>query len=319
MTERVPHVDLEELLLEVNSLLAGRALPVAVKLEPLGRDSANPVVVASAGERRYVVKVSQRHPGSLQTQMLVANALREAPGLPVPLHICHSRPADRFPLMVMEWLPGEPLLSFFRSPDNQACAEDVAHSWGESIARFHSACLPARVQALVRERSFGGFREWLRSRIGAALQALEAVPGWPPEDTTALRSYADARFQRLRVPARPGLVKADQDFRDALAVDRPVPIVSAMLDWERVEAGDTLWEIGWLRARMALLGLERLWTPFREGYESVAPPLEDANPILELYVLARTLIAIGTHEEAPAIAWRLVQGASALGPLRADD
>lgn len=80
---RSPFPDQSLLLEETNRLLAKNDLPMCNALVPMSDgDTANPVVIAYSGERKYVVKVTQRHPNTLDRQLAVANALRDATDLP---------------------------------------------------------------------------------------------------------------------------------------------------------------------------------------------------------------------------------------------
>lgn len=61
-SSRTPLPDLALLLEETNLLLATNGLPTCHALAPVSDgDTANPVVVAHSSERKYVVKVTERH------------------------------------------------------------------------------------------------------------------------------------------------------------------------------------------------------------------------------------------------------------------
>ena len=117
---RSPLPDLALLLEETNRLLATSGRPTCHTLAPVSDgDTANPVVVAHASEGKYVVKVTQRHSETLDQQLEVANALRDATDLPIPRHHCCASNGDRLPLMIMEWLPGEQLRTVLATARDQ--------------------------------------------------------------------------------------------------------------------------------------------------------------------------------------------------------
>jgi len=62
-------------------------------------DTANPNVIADARDRRYEVKVTQRHADTLNRQLEIGNALHKRTELPVPRHYCGAGASDRLPLM----------------------------------------------------------------------------------------------------------------------------------------------------------------------------------------------------------------------------
>ena len=115
----------------------------------------------------------------------------------------------------------------------------------------------------------------------------------------------------------PGLVKRDQGPRDALGLVEPEPHVSALLDWELVSPGDTLWEIVDVFVMLHVAGLGRVWPAFREGYERESGARIERGEPLEYYTLVRTLIALtwrgqdaARRDQARELSRRLLNGES---------
>jgi aminoglycoside phosphotransferase (APT) family kinase protein len=295
-----------------NVLLARHRLEPIEALELLPRDSANPTYLSVGPARRYAIKLTQRHPDSLAQQLRIANGIRAASRLPIPEHLCCAAPGDPLPLMIMEWLPGESLWHFFQRP--QDAAREVVHAWGRCIAEFHRTRLPLDLAPDVAPDPEGwrGFAGWIRAILMAPRSAAESASGWSEDDARAFATHATPRLASLERPARPGLVKADQDFRDTLARVEPAAHISGLLDWERVSTADTLQEIANLRARMATLGVDALWPSFRAGYESRAEALREGDASFELYVLARTRLAFPRSAGARDFARAILAGHSPL-------
>ncbi len=155
---------------------------------------------------------------------------------------------------------------------------------------------------------------WLRDKMAEVFRILWENPGWPRDDIADFEAYLRQREDTLTDVAAPGLIKRDQGLRDALGLLEPEPHVSALLDWELVEPGETIAEVADLFVMIYVAGLERLWPAFRNGYESEAGAIE-RRPQLEYYAMARTLIAFTWQgqdaariDQALGLARRLVKG-----------
>lgn len=296
--DRPPMPPLEQTLRELNELLADHALPSCTRLQPVDDpDTANPNLIGQAAGRRYAIKVCFRHPDALERQLCVANAVAESTGLPIPRHLCCATEPGRLPLMVMEWMNGEQLRLVLPTAGPGVAAE-LVRDWGRCIARFHHA----RVEPQECgdwpdiEEAHAGFRGWLRGAVRQRLGALEADGRWSAAEAGAVRRYLAEREASLEAPGVPGLVKADQGLRDALALVEPRPHISALLDWERVTMGDTLWELASIFVRMDLDGL---WPDFRTGYAAEAGPPLPPGPHSEFYLMTWALIQV-TWSDLPA-------------------
>ncbi len=278
------HASPEQVRGAASAILARSGLAPIEALELLPRETANPSYLAAAGPRRYVVKLAQRHPDTLAQQTRIANGVRAVSGLPIPEHLAHASPGDPLPLLILEWLPGESLWQLFHARQD-GVVRDVARAWGAGLAELHRTRLPSELPSQVTPRAHRGFAAWIRGILLAPTSDAERASGWSDDDGRALAAHVTPHFARLAEASRPGLTKADQDLRDVLACIEPAPRISGWLDWERVGTGDTLWEIAWLRVRLTMLGLDALWSPFRSGYESIAPALDEKDARLALYVL----------------------------------
>ena len=319
--ERAPTPDLEAALRETNRLLAANGLAECESIElAADQDTANVNLVGFAGERRYAIKIRVRNLDTMARQRCVANLLRERTSLPIPEHVCHSNEDDELPLVVMEHMPGEQLRLLFQSATD-AQAEALARDWGRCIARFHSTRIepedcggwPDLVTA------HAGYLDWQRNKMQDAIALLETAPGWPSDQVAAVRDYLAERDSSFSEPAAPGLVKRDQGPRDALGLLEPTPHVSALLDWELVSPGDTLWELVDVFVMLYVGGLHRIWPAFREGYEGESGARIQRGEPLEYYTLARTIIALtwreqdaARREQALELSRRLLDGESPL-------
>lgn len=176
--DRSPMPDLALLLHETNRLLAENGLPACHSVTPVSDgNTANPNVIAHALDREYVVKVTQRHAGTLDRQLEIANALRERTNLPVPRHHCCAKVGDRFPPMVMERLPGEQVRKVVAAAEGQHLRKLCA-SLGACLATFHN---PEHLD-LVTE-SEGWPSRWLYGR------AIEPFGRWSGNlDATSSKS-----------------------------------------------------------------------------------------------------------------------------------
>ena len=301
---RSPLPDLALLLEETNRLLATNGLPMCHALAPVSDgDTANPVVVAESRERKYVVKVTQRHSETLDRQLEVANALRDATDLPIPRHYCCARKGDRLPLMVMEWLPGEQLRTVLATANGQDLKKLCA-SLATCLATFHDP-----VHLAVVPDTEGEFAEWLYARTMEVLQQIvsEPRPGTAELDIEAVRRYVDARLPALTITAIPSLVKADQDLRDFLA-DPEEYHITGMLDWERVTRGDGIFAIALIYLRLWLNRKLDGWPDFCATYNRLAVKRAQQCPQAEFYLMCRAVLAYRFNDGVAGLIDQLLQG-----------
>ena len=301
---RTPLPDLALLLEETNLLLATNGLPTCHALAPVSDgDTANPVVVAHSSERRYAIKVTQRHPATLDHQLHVANALRDATDLPIPRHYCCARKGDRLPLMVMEWLPGEQLRTVLASAHDQDLTRLCA-SLATCLATFHDP-----MHLAVVPDTGGGYAEWLYARSMEVLQQIvsEPRPGRDKLDVAAVRSYIDARLPALTVAAIPSLVKADQDLRDFLA-DPAEYQVTGMLDWERVTRGDGIFALTLIYLRLWLNRKLDGWAGFCATYNRLATKRAEQCRQAEFHLMCRAVLAYRFNKAVAGLIDQLLEG-----------
>ena len=288
--------DLDIVLRETNRLLAERGLQQCEHVAPMAdQDTANPTFIGSVDSPLYVIKASFRHPKTLEQQLCIANAVADSTGLPIPRHLCHASEPEPLPLMIMEWMPGEQLRTVLPAVDGEVAAE-LVRDWGGCIAKFHHAQLGPEPCADWPDLSeaHSGFVRWLRGIVHERLETLAKDSSWSAEAGT-VRTFLAERDESLDTPASPGLVKADQGIRDALALLEPRPHISALVDWERVSPGDTLWELASILVRMDIDGL---WPDFHEGYAKEAEPPLPPGPHSDFYVMTWALIQV-TWGEMP--------------------
>ncbi|MCY3811156.1 MAG: aminoglycoside phosphotransferase family protein [Gammaproteobacteria bacterium] len=300
---RTPLPDLALLLEETNLLLATNGLPTCHALAPVSDgDTANPVVVAHSSERKYVVKVTERHAETLDHQLEVANALRDATDLPIPQHYCCARKGDRLPLMIMEWLPGEQLRTVLATAHDQDL-KTLCASLATCLANFHD---PVHLAAV--PDTGGGFAEWLYARSMGVLEQTGAPgPGRDELDAAAIRRYIDARLPALAVTAIPSLVKADQDLRDFLA-DPEEYQITGMLDWERVTRGDGIFAITLIYLRLWLNGKLDGWADFYATYNRRANKQAEQCRQAEFYLMCRAVLAYEFNDAVARLVDQLLEG-----------
>lgn len=289
--------DLTLLLDEINLLLQAKGLPQCRDLEPVSDgDTANPNVIAYSNEHRYVVKVTQRHPEKLEHQLEIANAIRDLTGLPIPLHHCCADKGDRFPLMIMEWLPGEQLRTVLASAAESDLPRLCANL-GECLAIFHDSNL----LTLVNETG-NSFPSWLYARTLTTLEESERKPrsgSAVPLDVVAVQNYLNERFDNLTTLSIPSLAKADLDMRDFLADPSSLEI-TGMLDWERVTRGDGIYALALIYLRLWLNGKPGGWKHFCEAYNRRSEVQAKQSSQVEFYLMCRAVVAYqfndGVHE-----------------------
>ena len=299
--------DLTLLLDEINLLLESNGLPTSHRLEPVADgDTANPNVIAYSNERRYVVKVTQRHPDTLERQLEIANAIRDVTDLPIPFHLCCARKGDRFPLMIMDWLPGEQFRTALASAEGSDLRRLCANL-GECLAIFHDPNL----LALVTEPD-NMFPSWLYARTSAVLQEIarnQRLDSVLQFDVVAVRSYLDARFDHLTTLAISSLAKVDLDMRDFL-VD-PISLdIPGMLDWERVTKGDGAYALALIYLRLWLNGKLGGWQDFCEAYNRLAAVPAKQSPQAEFYLMCRAVLAYQFNDGLRELIDPLLRGAT---------
>ena len=297
--------DLTLLLDEINLLLESNGLPTSYRLEPVADgDTANPNVIAYSNERRYVVKVTQRHPDTLERQLEIANAVRDETDLPIPLHHCCANKGDRFPLMIMDWLPGEQFRTALTSAEGSDLRRLCANL-GECLAIFHDPNL----LALVTEPD-NMFPSWLYARTSAVLQEIarnQRLDSVLSFDVVAVRSYLDARFDHLTTLAIPSLAKADLDMRDFLVHPNSLEI-TGMLDWERVTKGDGAYALALIYFRLWLNGKLGGWQDFCEAYNRLAVVAAKQSPQAEFYLMCRAVLAYQFNDGVQELVDQLLRG-----------
>lgn len=304
---RSPMPDLALLLDEINLLLQANRLPQCRELEPvLDGDTANPNVVAYSDELKYVVKVTQRHPDTLNEQLKIANAIREVTDLPIPLHHCCADKGDRFPLMIMEWLPGQQLRTVLGSAAESDLPRLCANL-GECLAIFHDPNL----LTLVNETE-NSFPSWLYARTLTTLEECERKPrsgSASPLDVVAVRNYLNTRFDNLTTLSIPSLAKADLDMRDFLADPSSLEI-TGMLDWERITRGDGIYALALIYLRLWLNGKLGGWKDFCESYNRLATVQARQSPQFEFYLMCRAVIAYQFNDGVQKLIDQLLRGAT---------
>ncbi len=82
--------------------------------------------------------------------------------------------------------------------------------------------------------------------------------------TDKILSLLDVRRPYMKEPVIDSLVKADQDLRDFLVSDDDSFRITAMLDWERVDNADGLYEIMVVFLRLWLAEKLEGWRSFRK-------------------------------------------------------
>ena len=297
--------DLTLLLDEINLLLNTKGLPQCRDLEPVSDgDTANPNVIAYSNERKYVVKVTQRHPHTLEQQLEIANAIRDVTDLPIPNHLCCARKGDRFPLMIMDWLPGEQLRSVLASAE-ESDLRRLCANLGECLAIFHD---PNHL-TLVPD---GGdsFTSWLYTRTLSVLEEVGTSPRSGravPFDAGAVRSYLDSRLDDLKNHAIHSLVKADLDMRDFL-VDPSSLEITGMLDWERVNKGDGICALALIYLRLWLNGKLGGWRDFYEAYNRFSIEQAKQGPQIEFYLMCRTVLAYQFNDGVQELVEQMLGG-----------
>ena len=302
---RSPLPDSALLLDETNRLLATKGLPKCHVLAPVSDgDTANPNAIAYSGDRKYVVKVTQRHPDTLDRQLEVANALRDITGLPIPRHYCCADERSTLPLMVMEWLPGEQLRTVLATA-GQEDLRRLCASLAACLAVFHEP-----VHLTLVPVADGQASGWLYTRAMGELSKIvgESRPGSAGAlDADAVRRFLDVRRVALAAAAIPSLEKADQDLRDFLA-DPDRFEITGMLDWERVTRGDGVFAVTLIYFRLWLNDKLAGWEAFRGTYNKLATVPAEQCPQAEFYLMCRAVFAYRFNDRAKQMIDLLLQG-----------
>ncbi|MDE0422780.1 MAG: aminoglycoside phosphotransferase family protein [Gammaproteobacteria bacterium] len=297
--------DLARLLDETNLLLTANGLPACHSLAPVkDGDTANPNAIAYSAGRKYVVKVTQRHPDTLERQLEIANALRDATDLPIPRHYCCANERGRLPLMIMEWLPGEQLRTVLAAAEHEDLRELCA-GLAVCLATFHD---PTHM-SLVSEKDRGLAPWFYRQTIEALRESARASrpDGAGSLDAVAVRCYLDARFDDVTAAAIPSLGKADQDLRDFL-VDPTTFEITGMLDWERVTRGDGIYALTLIFFRLWVNRKLDGWPVFCDTYNRLATLRAEQCPHAEFYLMCRAVLAQRFTKRAKEIVDLLLQG-----------
>lgn len=295
---RVPMPDLKRLLLELNHLLCSFGYPECYAIRPIAyQDTANPTVIAEAVNRRYVVKACYRFPDFVLRQVQFTDIIAKHTGLPIPRHLCAINDPGKLPLLVMDWMAGEPLNRVLPNL-NRDLAATLAVDWGRCLARFHHAPFNILDNVDAPPLQMEGMGGWLHAQAQLQIQRRSEDGCFSREFITVIERFINERLPLTQSPAQPGFTKADNDIRDFLAKTLPTPRITAMVDWERITAGETLWEVTTLFIRLHLMNLTHLWPMFRRGYEEIAGYSLECNPHVELYLMTRALIAMGRQTQA---------------------
>ncbi len=303
--------------------------------QDVGGDRDQNLVVTSADDTRYLVKIAQagEAPGVLDLQLAtLLHIAEQAPELPVPRVIrtrggacTHALPADgggEHILRVFSYLPGRPILDTAHPPR-------LMHAIGQLLARvdcalqgfFHPHAghamlwdprqAPA-VRACTADIADDGRRRTIEDVIDAfCSDVLPQLDGLPAQII-----HGDATAENVLVGGDPPGVAGLIDFGDVLHAPRAIELAVAMVD--------TTW------------GLDDPWPTACElaaGYDEVLALTDDEVAVL--YDIARVRLAacaaiMATRERhraegAGSMAalvepgWRQLNALNALGPRAAHE
>ena len=299
--------DLELLLEETNTLLARNGLPPCESVSPISdTDTANPIVIAIARHRRFVVKVTTRHPDTLNRQLEVANKVRTATDLPIPKHFCCAEIESNLPLMVMEWLPGDQLRNVLAEARSGNLLK-LCISLANCLSTFHD---PVLIDITDETETDSGFPLWLYDRTVTFLDNAprqESDHSFKKNEVAAIRQFLEARLVKMDQFAIPSLVKVDIDLRDYLA--DPIKFeITGMLDWERVTRGDGIYAIVVTFLRLWINHKLEGWQAFLETYNQFAKVHAEACPQAEFYLMCRAVIACEFNRDVKGIVSSLLKG-----------
>ena len=210
----------------------------------------------------------------------------------------------------MEWMPGDQLRRVLPSLSSQE-ANLVAYDWGRCLARFHNAPVPEVLESLVQsvEESCHRYAEWSQRKSLDVINDLNSDIQWTAELHSEVEGFLRDRLDCIKKPNSNslGLIKADQDVRDFLALSEPRPHISAMLDWEGLKYGNTLPQVTLVYLRLTLMDRQELWPAFRSGYEKEAGSRLTQNRQVEYFLLLRALFAARWNPRAYRIILPLVR------------
>ncbi len=295
------------LLEETNALLERNGLPPCQTISAISDpDTANPIVIAHARERRFVVKVTERHPDTLARQRDVANNLRAATDLPIPKHLCCTEAESKLPLMVMEWLPGDQLRTVLSKAKNGNLRK-LCVSLAKCLSTFHD---PRLNDITDESETDSGFPLWLYGRTVTSLEKSarrELEENFTEKQVAAIRHFLDARLAKTARTAIPSLHKADTDLRDYLA--DPIKFhITGMLDWERVTRGDGIYTLVLTFLRLWMNDKLDGWQAFLDTYNRFASVHAEACPQAEFYLMCRAVIACELNRDVKRIVDLLIEG-----------
>ena len=295
------------LLEDTNALLVRNGLPPCHSVSAISDpDTANPIVIAHARERRFVVKVTERHRDKLDRQRDVANSLRAVTDLPIPKHFCCADAESKLPLMVMEWLPGDQLRSVLPNAKNGKLRQ-LCVSLAKCLSTFHD---PRLIDITDESETDNGFPLWLYVRTITFLEKSarrESDENFTEKQVVAIRHFLDARLAKTARTAIPSLVKADTDLRDYLA--DPIKFhITGMLDWERVTRGDGIYTLVLTFLRFWMNDRLEGWQTFLDTYNRFASVRAEACPQAEFYLMCRALIACELNRDVKRIVDLLIEG-----------
>jgi len=299
-SHHAPLPDRDVLLSALNGLLERHHLPRCDALDGAGidADTYNPVVAARAGARRYAVKVKARFTPFLRSDLDAVNAVIRATDLPIPAHLCCTEPHDPLPLLVMEWAAGSSFKAQIPAlPPGQV--RDVFTEWGACMGRYHRA--HAAVPGLELQQP-AATQQWWRDMAYGSLRGAH----WDDAQRAQITHYLEPRFATLATLAAPGLVKADDEPHDVL-VDGEPRRISALIDWERIQLGDTACAVGCVYLRLRMMGLISLWPYFLAGYgrDGSLPP---QCPQVEAVLMSRALRAAENQRAGVELVGELLAG-----------
>ena len=304
---RSPMPDLELLLKESNKLLARNALPQCQSIVPVfDGDTANPNAILFAHSHKFVVKVNQRHSNTLPQQLEVANRVRNATNLPIPKHYCCSIEGSTFPLMIMEWLPGEQIRTVLPVAEN-ANLRKLCASLAECLVEFHN---PNLLDVVPKSRTESDLPSWLYKRSADTLKRCGengTVDSLSEQELSSIRRYLRARLEVSKHPALPSLEKADLDLRDFLVNPTKFEI-TGMLDWERVTNGDATYAIALVFLRLWLNDKLIGWKEFIETYNQLSKVAVVPCPQIEFYLMCRAVIAYEANRSVKELIQQLLEG-----------
>ncbi|HEY7359080.1 MAG TPA: phosphotransferase [Ktedonobacterales bacterium] len=195
---------------------------------PQGDTSAIAIVESAGGA--YAVKRSrgERFSEWLSQEYQVLRALAQTP-LPTPQpYVFVQREVDGEPetWLVMEALPGEPLVTAVEKAANRTERRGLLRAFGHSLARIHRAAVPTELQ--------GETRPWLDRMLERAEYALRH---YPIDGDAAL---LEALKRQRPPPVPPVLIHGDFTIDNVLVLAGDV---TGVIDWAGGEPGDPRYDL----------------------------------------------------------------------------